>query len=148
MSTIIVNAAALRSSGALTIYRQFIHYLPTYIGDDKYYIFVDPSMDQPSIKGVAYILDSNHSKLHYVWWLFFGLKKWLKKHHIIPSVIVSLQNIGTRTNYRQVIYYHQSIPLYKNKWSFLKPVIYSYLFLWFLNKISNPRIIDGTPTAA
>lgn len=137
MSAVVVNAAALRTGGALTIYRQFIGHLPEYIGNDKYYIFVDPSMEQPAIDGVTYIHDANHSKLHYVLWSICGQKRWLKKHGIKPSVIVSLQNVGTVTRCRQIIYYHQSLPLYKKKWSFLKSeertmAFYKYIYPYFV----------------
>ena len=137
MSIVIVNAAALRAGGALTIYRQFIGHLPENIGDNKYYIFVDPSMEQPVIDGVTYIHDANHSKLHYIQWSLFGLNRWLKCHNITPSIIVSLQNVCTVTDCKQVVYYHQSLPFYKKRWSFLKAsertmAFYKYIYPYFV----------------
>ena len=66
--TVIVNAAALRSSGALSIYRQFITHLPKGVNGNRYYIFVDSSVDQPVIEGVTYIHDDNHSCRHRISW--------------------------------------------------------------------------------
>ena len=120
MAIIIVNTAALRSSGALSIYRQFIHHLSLYKGNNQFYIFVDPSMDQPAINGVCYIQDSNHSVLHRLWWDYIGLKRWLKNNGIIPTSVISLQNTRVLLHCKQVIYYHQSLPFYDKKWSFLK----------------------------
>lgn len=123
----------MRASGTLSIYRQFIAQLPFWGGNNKYYIFVDPSMDQPKIDGVKYVLDSNHSKIHYIWWSFWGLKLWLKKNRLSDSVIVSLQNIGTLTRKKQIIYYHNALPFYPRKWSFLKSserslAVYKYIY--------------------
>lgn len=152
MSTIVVNASALRSGGAMTIYRQFLHHLPDHIGNNQYYIFVDPTMERPVIEGVTYVNDSDHSRLHYIVWSLFGLKRWLKRHGITPFVIVSLQNVGTITRYRQIIYYHQSLPLYEKRWSFLKPdertmAMYKYVYPYFVQSTinSNTEIVVQIP---
>lgn len=114
---IIVLATASRHGGALSIYRQFLKYLPNYTKDNKYYLFIDSSMDQPSIEGVEYIFDDNHSWMHRILWDFNGLSKWLKVNHIQADVVVSFQNTISKTKSRQVIYYHNSIPFYPNKWN-------------------------------
>lgn len=117
---IIVNATATRSSGALTIYNQFISHLASHIGSDQYYLFVDRSMPQPHIEGVSYIQDNNHSWEHRIYWDYYGCEAWLKENDITPDVIVSLQNSGIITRRRQVVYYHQPLPFYRHKWSFFK----------------------------
>lgn len=114
---IIVNTSALRSSGALSIYLQFINYLSYFIGNNKYYIIVDSSVPQPKITGVTYIMDNNHSWRHRLYWDFIGLKKWALHRGIVPDIVISLQNTGVNINCRQIIYYHQSLPFYKKKWS-------------------------------
>lgn len=44
---IVVSASATRSSGTLTIYKQFVEHLPSHIDGMHYTIFVHPSMPQP-----------------------------------------------------------------------------------------------------
>lgn len=130
---IIVNASAARTSGALSIYKQFISHLKDNIKGNKYYIFVDCSVPKPSMENVTYICENNHSWLHRIYWDYIGCRKWIKRHKIKPDVIVSLQNSGIITNCRQVIYFHQSIPFYTKKWSFFKKeerlfAMYKYLY--------------------
>lgn len=117
---IIVNASASRKSGALSIYLQFISHLANFIANNKYYIFVDPSVPQPDMPGVYYIHESNHSWSHRIYWDFYGLKKWLNQKNIKPDIFISFQNTGAKINCRQIVYYHQSIPFYKRNWSFFK----------------------------
>lgn len=152
LMNIIVNAAMMRESGALSIYRQFIYQLPIWKGHNRYFIFVDPSMDQPEIEGVHYVQDSNHSKFHYIWWNFFGLKLWLRKNHLTASIFVSLQNIGIFTRKKQIIYYHNAIPLSPYKWSFFKSserplAVLKYIYPWVVKTTinSNTQIIVQIP---
>lgn len=139
---VIVNASALRSSGALSIYNQFITHLPNYINNNKYYLFVDPSVNQPVIDGVTYIQDGNHGWLHRLSWEHGGLNRWLRRNNISPDIIVSLQNTGIVTNCRQIIYYHQSLPFYSWKWNLLKKSerlmwLYKYLYPYFVQLTLN-----------
>lgn len=141
---IIVLATAVRTSGALTIYRQFIYNLPRYINNDRYYVFIDPSMDQPMIDGVKYINESNHSWIHRIWMDFFGQNKWLKDNNVSPDVIVSLQNCGIKTDRKQLIYYHQPLPFYKRKWNPFKKselllFCYKYIYPYFVKKTLNKK---------
>ena len=140
--TIVVNATALRSGGGLTIYRQFISHLSTYIQGNRYYIFVNSIVEKPTIEGVTYICDENHSWLHRIAWEYGGLKKWLRAKGIRPDVIVSLQNTGAMTKCRQVIYYHQSLPFYPIKWSLWKHSergmwLYKHVYPWFVRNTLN-----------
>lgn len=142
--TIIVNASALRTSGGLSIYRQFIVHLPKHINESKYYIFVDSSVEQPAIDDVIYINDDNHSWRHRIAWEHGGLKKWLKQRNIIPDVIVSLQNTGSITECKQVIYYHQPLPFYFRKWNLLKAEervmwLYKHIYPLFVSSTLNDK---------
>lgn len=133
----IVNASALRSSGALSIYKQFIKHLSKNINNNHYFIFVDSSVPQPYIEGVKYINDDNHSWLHRIWWDFIGIHKWIKKNNIESYKFISLQNTGIITNHEQIIYYHQPLPFYKYKWSLFKSSerilwLYKYLYPFFV----------------
>lgn len=152
MLNIIINASALRTGGALTIYRQFIQHLPAHVGGNKYYIIVDPSVEQPPIEGVIYVHDNNHSKLHNICWSFWGLNRWLKSKEIIPDVIVSLQNIGTVTNCKQIVYYHQPLPFYQKRWSFMKAsertmALYKYIYPYFVKSTisTNTEVVVQIP---
>lgn len=117
---IVVNTSATRTSGALTIYKQFISHMRENVRENRWYIFVDSSMPQPQMEGVTYMQDDNHSWLHRIYWDYVGCMRRLKRKGIVPDVIVSLQNSGCITRCRQVIYYHQSLPLYDKGWSFVK----------------------------
>lgn len=141
---IVVNASALCNSGALTIYCQFISYLRFYAGGHRWIIFVDPFVEQPIIDGVTYISDGNHSWKHRIAWEHGGLKKWLKQRNIIPDVIVSLQNTGSVTDFRQVIYYHQPLPFYSRKWDLFKAKervmwLYKHIYPFFVSSTLNDK---------
>ncbi len=119
---IAVAAMALRSGGALTIYNQFLFHLKEHVSDNKYYVFVSADMPKPNIRNVFYIDSSKHSGMQRIFFDAIGCKQYFKQHHIKIDVIVSLQNtsINMGKECHSVIYYHQSLPLYQYKWSFLK----------------------------
>lgn len=52
---ILVIATTLQAGGGITIYKQFLSHLSKYIGQDKYWIFVNPVLPQMAIQGVTYI---------------------------------------------------------------------------------------------
>ena len=139
---IVVLACASRVSGALTIYKQFLTYLPDYTDGNRYYIFVDPSMPQPEIEGVTYIHEADHSWKRRIWLNNKGITNWLSDNDVHADVIVSLQNTGIKTDCRQLIYYHQSIPFYPQKWNPFKKkeltlFLYKYLYPLFVKKTLN-----------
>ncbi len=143
---IIVLATASRLRGALTIYKQFIGYLKEEIGGDHYYVFVHKSMPQPMIPGVNYIEFDTTSMLDRIKFDFKGCSRMLNIMGVKPDVIVSLQNTGLRTDIPQVIYYHQSIPLYPQNWNFLKKeerylfyykYIYPFFVKWTINSCTH-----------
>lgn len=142
MKNVIVNSSALRSSGGLSIYRQFISHLSEYVNGNRYYIFVDSTVEQPIIDGVTYIADDDHSFSHRIAWEHGGLNRWLKKQKIKPDVIASLQNTGTVTRCKQVIYYHQPLPFYSHKWNPFKAEerlmwLYKYIYPLFVQNTIN-----------
>ena len=53
---VFVIATASRASGALVIYKQFIEQLATRNDNDHYFVFVAPSMPQPNIPRVQYVV--------------------------------------------------------------------------------------------
>ena len=139
---IVVLASATRSSGALTIYKQYLSHLPNYIKDNKYYIFIDSSMPQPEIENVVYIHDSNHSYKHRMYMDKEGYLQEMKDRGVIPDVVFSLQNTGCVTNCKQVIYYHQPLPFYPQKWNPFKKAerimfLYKYIYPFFVKRTLN-----------
>lgn len=143
--TIVVNAPALRSGGALTILRQFISEIPE--DDFEYLVFVDESVSFSVMKKNIQIVQVNaRSFFRRFIWDAWSLNKWIKRNHIQPVAAISLQN----TNFRltescpNFIYYHQPIPLYKNKWSFFQQKerslwFYKYIYPFFVNLFINSR---------
>lgn len=139
---IIVLATATRSSGALTIYKQYLSHLPNYVEGHKYYVFVDPSMPQLEIKNVEYIHDSEHSYKHRMYMDKEGYMKKMKERGVTPDVVFSLQNTGCVTDCRQVIYYHQPLPFYPQKWNPFKKAermmwLYKYIYPFFVKRTLN-----------
>ena len=55
-SNIIVSAAACRTSGAKTIYLQFLKHLKEHAAKNHYYVFIDESMPHEDIPGVEYFI--------------------------------------------------------------------------------------------
>lgn len=139
---VLVLSAACRDSGALTIYKQFIFHLPNYVKNNKYYIFVDPSMPQPEIENVEYIHDSDHSYKHRMYMDKEGYMRELKERGVKPDVVFSLQNTGCVTDCKQVVYYHQSLPFYPQKWNPFKKsertmFLYKYIYPFFVKRTLN-----------
>ena len=98
MSTIVVAAAASRVRGALTMYNQFLDHLKKDVGNNRYYIFVHPSMPKPEIERVDYIdidITSTVKRLVFDYW---GCSEYLKSHQINADFLLSLENTGVRVN--------------------------------------------------
>ena len=124
MSTtnILVSAAALRTSGARTIYQQFIEHLKTRVDGNHYYIMVDKGMEMPPIEGVDYWIVDISSKIKRFKFELWGFRQLLREKAIDFDVVISLQNLGIQClrHLPQVIYYHQSLPFFDYKWNPLK----------------------------
>ena len=121
-STIIVNATAAHSSGALSILKQFITNIPKG-SEELYYIFTNPEIKLTTdSKYVEFIpIDTNRWHKRIIWDAL-GIKKWIKRNHLKPSLIISLQNTGVNLNKSipQLIYYHQLLPLSNHSWNIKK----------------------------
>lgn len=137
MKRILVNAPALTSGGGLTILKQFLNNFPT---EHQLFAFVSVKFHHlPSRDNIVYI--NTHSKAwsRRIIWDYWGINNWCKKNSIKPDLIISLQNTGVRVNVKQLIYYHQAIPLYEYRWSLLKK---SQRHLWFYKNIY-PRLVKA-----
>lgn len=121
MNTILVNATAARSSGALSILNQFVSHIPKDDGN-KYYLFVDTNYKEiVQQSNVAYVHLDTISWRKRILWDEFGLKRWIKQKGLSPALVVSLQNTGVNySGVPQLIYYHQVLLLSDEKWHFYK----------------------------
>lgn len=136
---IIVSAAALRTGGALTIYKQFLYHLSEFIKKNNYYIFIDKSMPCPNIEGVKYIVVDVCGYVKRELFDWYLCAKILKEKGIEPDIVVSLQNTALKClkNCKQILYYHQPLPFYSQKWNPLKkeertPFFYKYIYPYFV----------------
>ena len=140
---IVVIAYACRTSGALTIYRQFIKHLDYLKEDDNWSVFIDESMDHPDLGSkVKYYYITDHSWLRRIRYDSGEFEKMLESRDIHPDVYVSLQNTGLVTNKRQVIYYHQPLPLYNPRLNIFnaeerRMFLYSKFYGWFVARTIN-----------
>lgn len=137
---VIVMAAASREGGALMIYRQFLSHLPEHIGEDRYYIFIEPEMPAPEIPGVTYfpvnLWKSMRSRIRFD---AVGCRRFLEEKGVRPDKLISFQNTGVNAlkDIPQLVYYHQAIPFYPYRWNPLKAserkmFLYKRVYPWFV----------------
>lgn len=155
MPNIIVNATASRASGALIIFHQF---LDNIVQDEsnEYILFVDPSFQySPQKERCTFIPIDTRKWFKRIIWDEWGLRKWLKKNEITPSLIVSFQNMGTGKFYGntpELVYYHQILPLSNHSWSFFKKseriyFLYKHIYPLFVARTlkSNTTVVVQLP---
>lgn len=131
--SIIINATALDSSGALTILNQFIEAIPE--DQYEYFIFVNFNVTIiPCQSNIKIIKKNVKTLINRFLWDTFGIQNWIKKNNIVPKATISLQNTNFRTkkNIPNFIYYHQSIPFFNKNWN---PLHSSERNLWFYKNI-------------
>ena len=141
---IFVIATTLQAGGGITIYKQFLSHLPEYVGQNRYWIFVNPVLPQVEIEGVTYISFPLQSKVRRI--LFEGklLQAEVSKLRVKPDVVVSLQNNGYKCfkDCKQIVYYHQSLPLYPGRYNLFKSTertLFNYKYIF-------PHIVKRTWT--
>lgn len=137
---VVISAAALRSSGGLSIYKQFLLHLKNNVRGDRYIIFIDASMPAPQIDDVEYIVVDLKSHISRIRFDSNECLSILKEKGIHADVAVSLQNtcvnVGAKRN---ILYYHQSLPFYPNQWNPLKRdemllFYYKWIYPFFVKK--------------
>lgn len=129
---IIINSTAATTGGALTVLRQLLENTPDYL---QLIVFVSVSIDDlPILAHVKYINPNAKSGFKRLYWDNFGLNKWCKDNNVKPDLIISMQNTGVKIDgaVKQLIYYHQPVPLFEYKWSLFKK---SERNLWFYKHI-------------
>ncbi len=134
MPVIVVNATALEQSGGLAVLKQFVESVPP--NGFEYIVFVSDKVSIDSGLSTVKIIPVHGVKSFRkrLLWDLFGVRRWLKWHHITPYASLSLQNTNFRTGYQipNYIYYHQSIPFTREK---LSPFKREQRLLWFYKKI-------------
>ena len=117
---ICIIATICKETGALSIYNQMLkHLIAVKSKDESYFIFIDPLMPKPAIEGVRYIeyATNGHNRIKFD---LYDFKRICLQHGIKPDVIFSLNNTGVRCpGVRQIIYYHQGLPLYNYHFSLI-----------------------------
>lgn len=152
---IVVTAFALQSSGALSIYKQFLfHLISNVIDDDYYYIFISESMPHYDVRNVEYILVENKSWLNRIMFDALGCRRYFAKRKVRVDYIISLQNttINMPNSCKSILYYHQSIPFYPYKWNPINRnervlFIYKYFYPLFVRAFlkKNTKVVVQIP---
>lgn len=142
MKHIVVIASACRSSGALSILKQFIDSILERKDNIIYHIIVDPTFKYTQDDKVSYYYICTRSWKSRIYWDFFGFNSWLIKQDFTPDLLISLQNTSVRLkmDIPKVVYYHQPLPLEKQKWSFFKKqerlfFLYKYIYPFFVKSL-------------
>ena len=122
MKHIAVFATALRNSGGVTIFNQFIRHLKENVGDDRYLIFKSELTEAIPIKGVEYVTVDTSSRRYRLYFDFWGCKNILKKYDFHPDLVLSLQNFGVYALRKtpQYVYFHNPLSISPQKWNFFK----------------------------
>ena len=145
MKTIVINATAARTSGALTILKDFMLFV--YSQKNEKFIFHLLT----TTKGTFY--SSENILIHEIpvqsWskrllWDRCGFQNWCINNKIIPDVVISFQNTcprltGKYRNVKLIVYYHQPLPLVKYQWKWLrkderKLFLYANFYGLFVNR--------------
>lgn len=152
MQTVLVNATALVSGGALSILKQFL----CNIDNNSYHVFVSEGVELDCLnqnnpnKKIWYI--PRQSALVRIYWDFYGLKKFANQHDLKYQVLISLQNTSVASEAeKQIVYIHQGIPFHERSWSFFKKnerryAFYKYIYPWFIfaNKSKDTEFVVQT----
>lgn len=136
LSTILVNATALRTGGALTILRQFVEFVSS--SSHNYVIFVYPNISLPHQDNCEFIQIDKTSWFRRVLWDSFGVNRWINNCQREVSIVISLQNTSIRTNLKQIVYLHQALPYHQYSWNILKKneiklFLYTKFYKFFIN---------------
>ena len=147
MKTIVINNPAARSSGALTILKEFLEKISTLECNRKFYIFVSlDELKKYENKSIKIIVLPQQGFINRILWDNFGLKKYLNQNNIYPKICLSIQNTGVNLNKKipQIIYYHQPLSIVELNWNILKKEerifwmyknIYPFFIKQHLNKV-------------
>lgn len=149
IKNIILSAGACRQGGAKTIYLQLMEHLRYHVSNHRYIVFVDESMPRPEIAGVEYVIVDVRNGLERLRFDYGRCKEILERMEVKPDLIISLQNTGVAClkDTWQLIYYHQSLPFYPQRWNPLKKAerrlfMYKYIYPWFVKHSIRKERVD------
>ncbi|MGL5350486.1 MAG: glycosyltransferase [Cetobacterium sp.] len=142
---IIINNPAAKSSGALTILLEFIKKISLLTCNNTFYIFVTlKELKKYETKKIKIIVIPSQNFKERIKWDNYNLKRYLKKKSINPDIFISLQNTGVNLpkQVKQIIYYHQLLPLSDFKWSLFNSLerqfwIYKNIYPLFISQYLN-----------
>lgn len=135
--TILVNATALASGGALTILRQFVNHIDIKDGF-QYLIFIHHSLDEFKDTPQVQFINKSLPGWRRIVWDFWGIKKEIQQRSIDVKVVIGLQNTSMNVGkIPQVVYLHQGLAIHARKWSFFNKkernsAFYKYIYPWFI----------------
>jgi len=136
LKTIVVNATAAHTGGALTILRDFLDAI-SYQKKDlsyKYIIFTSFDVEYEISSSISIVNVGKKNYLQRLIWDYISFSRFLSKQKITPDLIISFQNTGvvySRTC-PQLIYFHNSFSLLPEKWS---PFVKNERILWFYTNV-------------
>ena len=145
MTTIILNATAARSSGALTILKDFMSYLYEQKQMDCVFhlLTCTESLFKSTENIVVHELPQQNWRLRLAWDKN-GLQNWCERNKIVPNLVISLQNTcprfkGALRRVKLLVYYHQPLPLVKYQWKWLRRderqlFLYANFYRFFVNR--------------
>lgn len=148
INSYVINATATKYGGALTILKEYLAEINKNDSKSKYFVFCGMNLDEFISDNIRVIkIRSNGFGIGGIkrfLWDSVGLFIFCKIIKIKPDLIISFQNTGVFfPKIKQLIYYHQSIPLYKHSWKFYKKdesklflyqAIYPFFVRLFINR--------------
>jgi len=152
MSIVIINATAIKTSGALTVLNDFVSYIEKDLNyGNEYHLFTVVN-DFYNLNNIQVHKLKSQTWLSRIWWDNGGLQKWCNKIKLEPDVIISLQNTSTKYKKKngmmivQLVYYHQPIPLYNwNEFDHsFKIILYHYFYPFFvrMNNVKSHYVVQ------
>ncbi|RZL44338.1 MAG: hypothetical protein EOP00_20175, partial [Pedobacter sp.] len=131
--TIVVNATAANTGGALTILLDFLSAIEEQdksLDNNKYIIFTSVELGYAPSPCIEII---NFGKKRYFQrfiWDYIGFDRFLRRERITPDLIISFQNTGVKYSKHcpQLIYFHNPFSLLPEKWN---PFVRNERLLWF-----------------
>ena len=135
MKTIIINATATKSSGALTILRSFLSYIEKYVYLAEYHFYLFTVLDffQTTDKVTVIRVEVRSIKKRLAW-DNGGLKTYCDINCINPHLIISNQNTCTKwKGVSQLVYFHQALAIIPYNWNIFNK---SEIRFWLYRKIS------------
>ncbi len=146
MKQILINATAARSSGALTIIKDFMSYVYGLSNIETHFNLLTATDNVFSTtENVAVYQIPVQSWRSRIKWDNGGLEEWCLQHKIFPDLLVSFQNTCSRFRHErlveipQLVYFHQTLPLTPYRWSVwkreeFKLFLYTHFYGFFINQ--------------